>query len=258
MRWIHVLVVASTSSTGLAFLLQQQHIPPAPAAVTVARRPRASSASSLLHPRRPPVVPATVRPFTVGGEAPDGPSLQEVFNTATAISAAIVGGLVALELYQERPRGWVNEAIVEAAPSTLGPQAGRGLFALADIPKGTTIGEYPGVIIPKAAWVARKEGEAAVVLASRYAWTLADGASVLDPTLPSGDLPEVLVALGGLIRKPTLLALVNEPPVGVDVNLLPTVTAESVAFVAERDIYQGEELWIDYGPMYNRAHYRRR
>jgi hypothetical protein len=171
--------------------------------------------------------------------------LQEVFNTATAISAAIVGALVGLELYQERPRGWVNEGIVEAAPSTLGPQAGRGLFALADIPKGTTIGEYPGVIIPKAAWVARKEGEEAVVLASRYAWTLADGASVLDPTLPSGDLPEVLVALGGLIRKPTLLALVNEPPVGVDVNLLPTVTAESVAFVAERDIYQGEELWID-------------
>lgn len=38
------------------------------------------------------------RHFTVGGEAPDGPTLQETFNAATAIAAAVVGGLVALEV----------------------------------------------------------------------------------------------------------------------------------------------------------------
>lgn len=127
MRWAHVLAaLLLAASTSLAFL--HSPAPPAPALVTSTRttplrRARASSSSVVR------------RHFTVGGEAPDGPSLQEVFNTATALSSLVVGGLVALELYQERPRGWVNEQIVEAAPSTLGPQAGRGLFATADIPK---------------------------------------------------------------------------------------------------------------------------
>jgi hypothetical protein len=196
--------------------------------------------------------------FTVGGEAPVGPTLQEAFNSATGIAALVVGGLVALEIYKDLPGGWVNEQLVEAGPSTLGPQAGRGLFAAADIPKGTCIGEYPGCRVSKGgAWLARKEGEAAVVLASRYAWTLANG-DLLDPTLPNGELPERLVALGGLIQKPTLLALINEPPPSIDVNLLPIVTDSSVSFVAERDIYSGEELWVDYGPLYDRRHYRRR
>lgn len=112
--------------------------------------------------------------------------------------------------------------------------------------------------MPKAAWVSRKDGtEASVVMASRYAWTLAGGDKVIDPTMPNGELPDRVVALGGLISKPTLLALVNEPPAGVDVNLVPEVTDTRVAFVADRDIFQGEELFIDYGPMYSRKHYRR-
>ena len=160
------------------------------------------------------------------------------------------------QLYQERPRGWVNEALVDQGPSILGPQAGRGLFAAEDIPKGTTIGSYPGMIYPKALWLSKKDGEEALLFASRYSWTLANG-DVLDPTLPNGALPDVLVALGGLIRKPTLLALINEPPAGVDVNLLPEVTNTEVTFVAERDIFKGEEFFIDYGPGYNRMHYRR-
>lgn len=220
-------------SRALAFLLPSHGPASAPAASSLGvRQPRPTT---------------TVRHFEVGGgDAPSSLTLQEAFNTATAIGSMIVGGIVFLEVYQERPRGWVNEQLVEAAPSTLGPQAGRGLFALVDIPKGTVIGSYPGSIIPKSAWVSRKTGEEAVVLASRYAWTLADGTSVIDPTLPNGELPETLVALGGLIRKPTLLALVNEPPVGVDVNLVPVITDTSVEFVAaERDIFAGEELWID-------------
>lgn len=119
---------------------------------------------------------------------------------------------------------------MEAAPSTLGPYAGRGLFALADIPRGTVLGEYPGVITPKSEWLSRKTGEEAVVLAMRYSWTLEGGDKVLDPTLPNGALPERVVALGGLISKPTLLALVNEPAAGVDVNLVrppPTLCVES-------------------------------
>ncbi len=222
-------------------------LPPASAFVVV---PPPSSRC----PRSPVTV---VRHFTVGGEAPDGPTLAETINQATGIAALVVGVLVAREVASELPTGWVNEQLVESGPSTLGPQAGRGLFAFTDIPKDTVIGEYPGLRFPKAAWLSRKEGEAGVVLASRYTWTLANG-DVLDPTLPSGELPKVLTALGGLVKKPTLLALINEPPVGVDINVLPEVTDTAVTFRAERDIYAGEELWVDYGPMYDRRSYKRR
>lgn len=244
-----VLLLVVGLQAAAAFLVPRAPTSPAPMTTTARRRPSAAASTSSLVRRH----------FTVGGEAPDGPTLQETFNAATAIAAAIVGGLVGLEIYQERPRGWVNEQLVEAAPSTLGPYAGRGLFATADIPAGTVLGEYPGVIYPKAAWLARKmNSEEAVVLASRYAWTLEGGDKVLDPTLPNGELPERVVALGGLISKPTLLALVNEPPAGVDVNLVPEVSQAAVAFVADRDIFKGEELWIDYGLNYDRRHYRRR
>jgi hypothetical protein len=45
-----------------------------------------------------------------------------------------------VQVSKEVPSGWVSEALVEAAPSTLGPKAGRGLYALEDIPEGTVIG----------------------------------------------------------------------------------------------------------------------
>lgn len=79
----------------------------------------------------------------------------------------------------------------------------------------------------------RKDSEEAGVLAARYTWTLPNG-NVVDPTLNDGSLPDVLFALGGLIKVPTLLALTNEPPVNYDVNLIADVTDDGVNYVADR------------------------
>lgn len=202
-----------------------------------------------------PVLPSTTtttqrrttnsrRHLTVGGEDPSAlDTLKTVWDVSTGIGALVVGGLVVAEVAKDRPRGWVNEQLVEPAQSTLGPQAGRGLFTLCDIPKGTVIGNFPGVVSPRTTWLQRKDSEEAAIFASRYTWTLGNG-DILDPTLANGQLPERLYFLGGLIRLPTLLALVNEPPVGVDVNLSAVVTDTDVAYKAERNIYQGEELFI--------------
>lgn len=181
------------------------------------------------------------RHLTVGGEDPGGLDLRSVWDTTTGVGALVVGALVAAEVAQDWPRGSVNEKLLEAAPSTLGPQAGRGLFALEDIPKDTIIGTFPGVVSPRAKWVQRKDSEEAAVLASRYTWSLSNG-DILDPTLSNGLLPETLLFFGGLLRIPTLLALVNEPRAGFDLNVIAVVSERDVAYVAERDIYKGKEV----------------
>ncbi|GAB5030928.1 Hypothetical protein NocV09_00402030 [Nannochloropsis oceanica] len=206
---------------------------------------RSNGASSSLLPQH----------LTVGGEDPSGLDLQSVWNTATGVGALVVGALVLADIVDTWPRGSVNTKLVEAAQSTLGPQAGRGLFALENIPKDTTIGKFPGVISRRKNWVSTKDSEEAAVRASRYTWTLAN-TDILDPTLSNGQLPEELLFYGGLLRKSTLLALVNEPRAGYDLNVVAVVSDRDVAYVAERNIYKGEELMTDYGPMYNRRHYR--
>jgi len=178
------------------------------------------------------------RHLTVGGEDPSGLDLQSVWDTATGVGALVVGALVAADVANKWPRGSVNKKLVEAAQSTLGPQAGRGLFALEDIPKDTIIGTFPGVVSPRAKWVSTKDSEESAVRASRYTWSLANN-DILDPTLSNGLLPEELLFYGGLLRKSTLLALVNEPRAGFDLNVVAVVSDKDVAYVAERDIFIG-------------------
>ena len=93
------------------------------------------------HQQQPQRRHLITRELTVGGgdEAVD---IQAIWNTFTGISALVVGVLV---LLTQNPKGWVNKALVEEANSTLGPQAGRGLFALENIPKDTVIGHFPGI-----------------------------------------------------------------------------------------------------------------
>jgi hypothetical protein len=219
----------TSSSMTQAFVLQP--VGSSSSSLALANRPNrnpSSSASSSLLPRH----------LTVGGEDPSGLDLQSVWDTATGVGALVVGALVAADIANTWPRGSVNKKLVEAAQSTLGPQAGRGLFALEDIPKDTIIGTFPGVVSPRAKWVSTKESDEAAVRASRYTWTLANG-DILDPTLSNGLLPEELLFYGGLLRKSTLLALVNEPRAGLDLNVVAVVSEKDVAYVAERDIFKG-------------------
>ena len=55
----------------------------------------------------------------------------------------------------------------------------------------------------------------------------------------------------------TTMAFVNEPPPGSGTNLsLEDGTGRfDVVFVANRDIYTSEELYVDYGKFYDRSDY---
>ena len=53
----------------------------------------------------------------------------------------------------------------------------------------------------------------------------------------------------------TTLALINEPPPSADVNVLTAQRGSELVFSTARDIYEGEELYLDYGPLYDRSRY---
>jgi hypothetical protein len=79
--------------------------------------------------------------------------------------------------------------------------------------------------------------------ANKYAWELEDG-RVLDPTNANGDLLQELDYFG-IFKVGTALALINEPPVGKDVNIIVKVNGENIQFIAERDIGKnGKKLYI--------------
>ena len=58
-------------------------------------------------------------------------------------------------------------------------------------------------------------------------------------------------------KVPTILCRINEPPKGFDVNVVTDEDSQnrSVVFSLERDVYPGEEFYIDYGPSYDRSGY---
>ena len=56
---------------------------------------------------------------------------------------------------------------------------------------------------------------------------------------------------------PTLLSLINEPPMGADVNVDTEETGLDMTFFLNRDVVAGEELYIDYGRNYDRSSYQR-
>lgn len=59
------------------------------------------------------------------------------------------------------------------------------------------------------------------------------------------------------VNVPTTLCRINEPPIGRDRNVITdeNLDSRSVTFALERDVYEGEELFIDYGMNYDRSQY---
>ena len=70
-----------------------------------------------------------------------------------------------------------------------------------------------------------------------------DEEQVLDPTNALGELEDTMKFLG-LISVSTLIARINEPPLGGDVNLCTEIVANGVIVTAERDIFPGGEEQI--------------
>jgi hypothetical protein len=71
-------------------------------------------------------------------------------------------------------------------------------------------------------------------------------------------LSQPLFSLLSFLEVPTTLYRINEPLKGRAVNVLTNgdIPSRSVTCCLERDVYAGEELFIDYGLSYDRSMYR--
>lgn len=185
--------------------------------------------------------------------------------------ASAVGAYVGLVALLDRPRGMlaVGQADVQMAPSQV-EGAGLGLYVAAkSLCKGTVLGTYPGVVMPLEQNLKKLYQ---YPCCEAYIWRFSDSKMLIDPTDAQGKLQDWTYGgnpstLGSLwicqnvlpfFNQPTTLCRINEPPVGRDVNVRTEedLAKRCVTFIVERDVYQGEELFIDYGLTYDRSNYR--
>jgi hypothetical protein len=173
--------------------------------------------------------------------------------------------------FNDRPRGklMVEPSTLEIKTSLV-PNAGLGLFLAQDLPRGTVLGEYPGVVLPLAQHAASNKMQKAP-LSEAYIWRFSDNAFVIDPTDQNGVLQPncrggnpstpfsvpIFSTLLSFVTVPSTLCRINEPPKGRDVNVITEedLRSRTVNFQLERNCYAGEELYIDYGLSYDRSMY---
>lgn len=168
-------------------------------------------------------------------------------------NAAILLGGVSYITWERRPKGLARDDLLSIRKSTV-PKSNLGLFALKTIPKGTIIGEYPGYLINVNDTLYKKKDDKARASAQKYMWALTDEL-VLDPTNKLGILDLELSYLFGLLKVPTTIARINEPPPGKDCNVATSIDGARVIVTADRDIFADEEIFMDYGRTYDRSDY---
>jgi hypothetical protein len=207
----------------------------------------------------------------------------QAFNPPTFVSngaapwllqlAAGVSTYIACVAISDRPQGQLfvreNEQI-QVKPSLV-PGAGLGLFAKTNLPKGLALGTYPGVIVPPQA---NRNKLQQYPQCEYFVWRFSDNQYVIDPTNAQGILEDYCVGgtLGQFLsiwlfqtilkpfwKVPTTLCRINEPPKGMDVNVVTEENRQdrTVTFLLERNVMAGEEFFIDYGLTYDRSMYSR-
>ena len=203
--------------------------------------------------------PAPLLTRRLGRCAPAACSLGSAADaTSAALWIAVAAYSGSLLLSDKLGRGWLSERVaLRVGPSGV-PKAGRGVFAAADLPAATVLGHYPGRLRTLAAYEHKR---CALPATASYCWVLDENRGVLDPTDSRGVLLEPLprlaladgqISLGAI---PTTLALINEPSVGFDVNVVTEQKGSTLLFATGRDVACGEELFLDYGPTYDRSAY---
>ena len=178
---------------------------------------------------------------------------QTFFNTLT------LGGIV-FALLETKPQGHLNNpALLEVKKSTLSG-AGLGVFLLESCEKGTVLGCYPGRIWADHSWLRYKGSSDVQNRARQYIWRLNNG-DIIDPTNSEGLIEEkVPWILPFGFRMPvssiaTVLARINEPGLLGDTNVCTEERDGLLYMVLERQVAGGEELFLDYGPHYDRRGY---
>ena len=203
-------------------------------------------------------------------------SLSVASSTSSALTRYVTPTITSFLTYfalvavYDRPQGKLalEDGILVARQSQV-PGAGLGLYTTQSIPEGTALGTYPGVVREANAYL-NKCGQ--FPQASSYAWRFTDNASYIDPTDALGNIGEICYGgssavpgsvwihenlLSGLAT-PTLLARINEPPIGgpgCNVFSREDLDSRTVTFYASVDIPAGAELFMDYGLTYDRTNY---
>eukprot|EP00816_Leptocylindrus_hargravesii_P004359 CAMPEP_0196812024 /NCGR_PEP_ID=MMETSP1362-20130617/20192_1 /TAXON_ID=163516 /ORGANISM="Leptocylindrus danicus, Strain CCMP1856" /LENGTH=256 /DNA_ID=CAMNT_0042187439 /DNA_START=95 /DNA_END=862 /DNA_ORIENTATION=+ len=189
-------------------------------------------------------------------------------STLTQISSCLTT-YIACVIYFDRPRGKLivdepDKALLVKASQVDG--AGLGLFAGTYLPKGTVLGTYPGVVRPLEKYRQKKLEECPN--SSFYIWSNYQKLYVIDPTDSTGKLPDLCyggtddyplseLILSRIYSQPvsTKLARINEPPLGLDCNVCSVEDGDKqeVRFITRRDVFEGEEFFLDYGSLYDRS-----
>ena len=191
------------------------------------------------------------------------------FNTLVLQGTTCAMTYLGLVAYFDRPRGRlsIDKNFVEERESQV-EGGGLGLYATMPMAEGTVLGTYPGVLRPAAKFRNKYEE---IPKTATYTWRLTDNRDLIDPTDRNGELQNI--CFGGtpdfplsyflhekLLRNgvPTLLARINEPPIGgggCNVCSNENLETRQVTFALSRDVYAGEELFMDYGLTYDRSSY---
>ena len=198
-------------------------------------------------------------------------STELLLNGVRAVASALFT-YTSLTAFTDRPRGRLDVLVgadLCVQPSTV-PGAGLGLFAARDLGRGTVLGTYPGVVVPLRQHVSKLSR---VPHCEGYIWRFSDNAMVIDPTDGTGALGDACIggnsaqwasewlfqSLLPFWTVSTALCRINEPPRGFDVNVVTDecLSDRTVTFALERDVFRGEELFIDYGLYYDRSRYGR-
>jgi hypothetical protein len=178
----------------------------------------------------------------------NGFDLVQIANAITIIT----GGLL-FYAYESRPRGASQDNLIEVKKSeNIANQL--GVYAKTFIPANTVIGTYPGYVKEATKVFDSKNDQKAIDASKKYIWMLTSDL-VIDPTNNDGVVP-LEYNYFGLIKIPTTMSRINEPPLGKDCNAYSRdESGYEVQIVAERNIFPGDEIFIDYGRGYDRSEY---
>lgn len=199
-------------------------------------------------------------------------SIVDNINIPTILIQTITGitTYIALIAYYDRPRGniQIDTSIFQVKPSQV-PNGGLGLYITKSAPEGTILGTYPGVLRPANKFITKYESKPQT---ATYTWRFTDSEYCIDPTNIDGLLVDecyggtndyplsyfIHERLLRFISVPTLLARINEPPIGgggCNVRSEENLERREVIFELSRDVLAGEELFMDYGLTYDRSSY---
>jgi hypothetical protein len=94
--------------------------------------------------------------------------------------------------------------------------------------------------------LASKEDEKAKLSARKFLF-IVNNDEVIDPTNKAGLLDLELTFLGGLIKVDTLVARINQPPLGKKINVYTKINGPDAVVLASKDIFADEEILMDCG-----------